>query len=141
MASVSAAPGDGQPTGVQAATDERSVHDLEQRLDEELDAFDALIAKEQMEIRARENEAPGGERVETSVSVEVLPARPERDSPALPAALRTPDWAAQTAQQGEAPEDDDIVARQLREAAERETDPALRERLWDEYRRYKGQTP
>lgn len=33
--------------------------------------------------------------------------------------------------------DDDIVARQLREAAERETDPELRERLWDEYREYK----
>lgn len=33
--------------------------------------------------------------------------------------------------------DDDIVARQLREAAQRETDPELRERLWDEYREYK----
>ena len=34
-------------------------------------------------------------------------------------------------------EDDDIVARQIREAAERERDPALREKLWEEYRRYK----
>ena len=34
--------------------------------------------------------------------------------------------------------DDDIVARQLREAAQRETDPVLREKLWDEYRKYKG---
>lgn len=33
--------------------------------------------------------------------------------------------------------DDDIVARQLREAAEKETDPVLREKLWEEYRRYK----
>ncbi len=33
--------------------------------------------------------------------------------------------------------DDDIVARQLREAAEQETDPVLREKLWEEYRRYK----
>ena len=33
--------------------------------------------------------------------------------------------------------DDDIVARQLREAAQRETDPELRARLWDEYRAYK----
>ena len=33
--------------------------------------------------------------------------------------------------------DDDIVARQLREAAEKETDPELREKLWEEYRRYK----
>jgi hypothetical protein len=35
-------------------------------------------------------------------------------------------------------QDDDIIARQLREAAMQETDPELREKLWDEYRRYKG---
>ncbi|WP_405223181.1 hypothetical protein [Lentisalinibacter sediminis] len=34
--------------------------------------------------------------------------------------------------------DDDIVAKQLREAALAEEDPELRERLWDEYRSYKG---
>ena len=33
--------------------------------------------------------------------------------------------------------DDDIVARQLREAAMTEEDPELREKLWEEYRRYK----
>jgi len=33
--------------------------------------------------------------------------------------------------------DDDVVARQLREAALSEEDPAIREKLWDEYRRYK----
>jgi len=36
--------------------------------------------------------------------------------------------------------DDDIVARQLREAAMKETDPELRERLWEEYRQYKKAT-
>jgi len=34
-------------------------------------------------------------------------------------------------------EDDDIVARQLREAAENETDPELKEKLWKEYHEYK----
>ncbi len=33
--------------------------------------------------------------------------------------------------------DDDIVARQLREAAIAEQDPDLKEKLWDEYRKYK----
>ena len=33
--------------------------------------------------------------------------------------------------------DDDVVARQLREAAERETDPVLKEKLWVEYRKYR----
>lgn len=35
------------------------------------------------------------------------------------------------------PKDDDIVARQLREAAERETDPELKKKLWKEYEQYK----
>ena len=34
--------------------------------------------------------------------------------------------------------DDDVVARQLREAAMQEPDPVLREKLWNEYRKYKG---
>ena len=33
---------------------------------------------------------------------------------------------------------DDVVARQLREAAMSEPDPEVRERLWNEYRRYTG---
>ena len=33
--------------------------------------------------------------------------------------------------------DDDIVARQIREAAEKETDPELKKRLWKEYENYK----
>jgi len=34
--------------------------------------------------------------------------------------------------------DDDVLARQLREAAQSEPDPELRAKLWREYRRYKG---
>ena len=34
--------------------------------------------------------------------------------------------------------DDDVVARQLREAAMREPDPDIRDKLWAEYRKYKG---
>jgi hypothetical protein len=37
-------------------------------------------------------------------------------------------------------EDDDIVARQLREAAENETDPELKEKLWKEYEVYSKNT-
>ena len=35
--------------------------------------------------------------------------------------------------------DDDIVARQIREMAENETDPEMQERFWEEYRKYKNQ--
>ena len=37
-------------------------------------------------------------------------------------------------------DDDDIVARQLREAAEKETSPELKAKLWEEYRKYKEGT-
>lgn len=45
-------------------------------------------------------------------------------------------------QTGDLPDgsDDDVVARQLREAAEKETDPELKKRLWEEYRKYKQGT-
>jgi hypothetical protein len=35
---------------------------------------------------------------------------------------------------------DDIVLRQIRDAASKEQDPVLREKLWDEYRRIKNQS-
>jgi len=35
-------------------------------------------------------------------------------------------------------DDDDVLARQLREAAEKEPDPVLRKKLWDEYQKYKS---
>jgi len=49
---------------------------------------------------------------------------------------------SRTGAQGQPPgipdgSDDDVVARQLREAAEQETDPELQKKLWEEYRRYK----
>jgi hypothetical protein len=54
-----------------------------------------------------------------------------------------PPLASADPKKGDLPEDvadakdDDVVARQLREAAMAEPDPVLREKLWEEYRRYK----
>ena len=64
----------------------------------------------------------------------VPPGKPTGNAPAIPSnqpLLETlPDKG-----------NDDIVARQLREAANRETDPVLRRKLQDEYRKYKGEQP
>ena len=66
------------------------------------------------------------------------------------AAARASDASRRTGQPGgrtdELPPDipaseaanDDIIAKQFREAAERETDPKARAELWNTYRRYKG---
>ena len=65
--------------------------------------------------------------------VEGLEPRPGYDQ-------QIPEQVAVYAPPADIPEgtDDDVVARQLREAAMREPDPELREKLWDEYRKYKG---
>ncbi|MYE83377.1 MAG: hypothetical protein F4X36_16375 [Gammaproteobacteria bacterium] len=55
------------------------------------------------------------------------PGRPAPRAIPAPAAPVPPDVADAR--------DDDVVCRQLREAAMAETDDALREALWDEYRR------
>lgn len=65
---------------------------------------------------------------------------------APPGRSGSPTGRPQTARRGLPPDipdgsDDDVVARQLREAAEKETNPELRARLWEEYRRYKRGTP
>lgn len=54
------------------------------------------------------------------------------------AGAEEPGGKAKGGEAGDRPprEDEDIVARQLREAAEKETDPVLREKLWKEYEAY-----
>ena len=57
----------------------------------------------------------------------------------------TENATSQETSKAELPEDiddgqgDDIVLRQIREAALQERDPVLREKLWNEYRRIKNQ--
>lgn len=54
------------------------------------------------------------------------PNKPGTASPRPPIPADIPDGS-----------DDDLVARQIREAAMNEPDPVLREKLWEEYRKYK----
>jgi hypothetical protein len=62
--------------------------------------------------------------------VKGIPGNPgTRPSESPPAYEPPPDLASA--------DGDDIIARQLREAAMNEPDPELREKLWDEYRKYK----
>lgn len=53
---------------------------------------------------------------------------------------RVESYGRQTASPNVIPtgDDDDVLARQLREAAEKESDPLLRKKLWDEYQKYKS---
>lgn len=121
----------------------------DQELDKALEDFDGGILAERDIIRARSNEAAG-----TSGVPAQLPAGSTTDSQAesgtttsaprgVPSQRSAPPGPVASAG-GAIPEDipdakdDDIIARQLREAAMNEADPELREKLWEEYRRYKG---
>jgi hypothetical protein len=121
-------------------------------LDGALEDFDGEILSEREVIRERSNETAG-----TGGGGASLPEAsagepggsgnadmPERGGPlGVPSNRNSPPPPSPVATAGvpdDIPDakDDDIIARQLREAAMQETDPELKEKLWDEYRRYKG---
>lgn len=90
----------------------------------------------------REGEDSAGAQVAGGTARGLPDAPPGAPLPPLPTTTGTPAGGATTGRAPRPPDvgdgrDDDIVARQLREAAQNEKDPALREKLWDEYRAYK----
>lgn len=128
----------------------------DRELDKALEDFDGEILAERSVIQTRSNERAGsagtpsdlppsgdpsgepatgdpGSANQQTASYEPrgMPSqnRPQRTAPAAGSSL--PDDIPDA-------RDDDIIARQLREAAMNEADPELREKLWEEYRRYKG---
>jgi hypothetical protein len=130
---------------------------LGNELDESVGDFDEVLMEEQREISTvgRNTEGfgsggggggSGGGRVglgsqqgggnSTTGTVSILNPTEERTS--------TVDSMSEEEIQARVPEDimenvgDDIVAKQLYEAALAEDDPVLRERLWEEYRKYNG---
>jgi hypothetical protein len=121
---------------------------LDRQLTESLASFDEMLLKEMDKIRAASGDKMRGLAQEAAAAArgirEAEESSPEEsgsgdekrqhegesqgkdDSTRLTG--RGPDSSSQ---------DDDIVARQLREAAEKEPDPVLKEKLWKEYEEYK----
>lgn len=135
-------------------TDEEREQEWNESFDVALGEFDKRIARERIEIESRrdaggagedgfedegEGAGSGGSAMPTEVDGDSeiagrVPGGPggrgqPHQGPRFPAPEGTPDGS-----------DDDVVARQLREAAETEEDPELRKRLWEEYRKYKSQS-
>lgn len=100
------------------------VDELERALGE----LDGEILDERV-AAAGTQRSPGGTSggAETNVVPSPPIAEPDPPQPPIPLPPDQPDAR-----------DDDVVARQLREAAMAETDPELQEQLWEEYRRYKS---
>jgi DNA-binding ferritin-like protein (Dps family) len=140
---------------------------LDQEFNESLAQFDDKLLKEMDEIRAGSTEklqdlaqeaADAAKRLrDKGVAVDTSGTQKETsessrqtetngDSADTPTASRNGSstegkGASQDNRRRTDYEDDDIVARQLREAAENETDPELKEKLWKEYEEYKKSSP
>jgi len=149
----------GSGSGVQ--TEQERLGNLDRELDEQLGVFDGIILGRRQDVIARTNEqgagnipvASGGGGTDAGIgSAPLLTASRDPNNMQtrgqLPAGAssdnRTGDYQNEPPANTNIPEDisdgtdDDIVARQLREAAMQEQDPELRDKLWDEYRKYKA---
>ncbi len=124
----------GQPTGENAAVaetegtgdaGESQVDALERALGE----LDGEILDERVATGGPQS-GPGKVASDPQGNAAPAPPRAEPEMAQTPSAPLPPDRPDAR--------DDDVVARQLREAAMAETDPELREQLWEEYRRYKA---
>jgi hypothetical protein len=145
----------GSPSGAARGSDETGAATGDGELDSALEDFDGSILAERGVILARANETAGMEegdspppegKLEKSTGgaggAMPMPSAmpPIPDAPPPPAPGKGGSETAQADLPKDLPDarDDDVVARQLREAAMKETDPVLREKLWEEYRRYKS---
>jgi hypothetical protein len=123
---------------------------LDERLRKGYESFDGFILSERERAQAESNAAGsvavGGSAGGGGGGNEGQPQTlPEAGVPAgVAAASQQTSSAPARTESFPPPEDipagrdDDVVARQLREAATSEPDPELREALWDEYRNYTG---
>ena len=123
--------------------DQATIEELERILGEELETFDGTIMREQRNTEqtaggATASGAPvvfqdygGAQTSGSSSSGSGVSSGVSNDVGVGVAAANIPP----------ADPDDDIVARQLREAAIAEADPQMQQKLWDEYYRYTGRSP
>lgn len=144
-----------QETGAMTATERAAI--LDERLRKGYETFDGFILSERERAQNESNAAGSvavggasgggassgagnpGDQPQTledaAISAGVLQSMPNSASgaPSLPPPENFP-----LPEDIPGGRDDDVVARQLREAAMSEPDPVLREALWDEYRNYTG---
>ena len=148
QASSGSGDGGAQTSGNGAMTAQERAEVLDEQLRRGYETFDGFILSERERAQAESNaagsSAAGGSAGGGSSSSQPQ-TLPESGASAVLASSLPPGISNSPPQETfPAPEDipsgrdDDVVARQLREAAMSEPDPQLREALWQEYRNYTG---
>ena len=118
-----------------SSSTERELDGILKDIDGDILAEREVISKNRINSRPLGSTQSGttkpGDETETAPGVKVVDSAvrlsPRAASGASEALPKLPDAR-----------DDDIIARQLREAAMQESDPELREKLWKEFERYKN---
>lgn len=131
--------------GQDSLTDGEKSKQLNNELDEKFAKFDDMMLGERDTITKRTNEEDSGKYGIGNAGSDGTEDGPLQTAMASPPPPRSGGIAGNVDSESVRPppsdigsgEDDDIIARQLREAAMKEQDPELREKLWDEYRKYK----
>lgn len=125
--------------------DKGRINDLESELDEALVVFDSTIQDARGKVM-QPGAPPASPQIGTmpgKVPTQKSDAPTAADAPGAGGSGNSKPQEVASASLPSSPDDlpsaqdDDIVAKQLREAAVAESDPELRDKLWDEYRRYK----
>ena len=146
QASTAGEPGAAGGTGTLTTSERAAI--LDEQLRRGYEEFDGFILGQRERAQAERDaggagDQPGAEDGAGAQMPQVLGApganggpQVASQSPPMPGSPNTETFPAP----GDIPSgrDDDVVARQLREAAMSEPDPELREALWDEYRNYTG---
>jgi len=140
----------GQSRGAMTAAERAAV--LDEQLRRTYETYDQVLAREQADARGAASGAgssgPGGgaQAGGGQGAMQQDGSGPGGGLPNDPSGSASAEGASVSSEQETFPppddipsgRDDDLVARQLREAAMVEADPELREALWDEYRNYTG---
>jgi len=125
-------------------TADEQVKDLETSFINSLGDFDEILLEEQNRVAARQSRQ---KETAASGNREVSSSQENTDQGSMTQGRRDQVSTGENLpgkQDGEnsgrdnLSVDDDIISRQLREAAEKETDPELKKKLWEEYRKYKA---
>ncbi len=116
---------------------------LDAELESGLGDFDELLLREQARVKTRAPRTVGSESGQfgsAADSAATDAGSAEADKSAQDSDLEKPPVVSTSTGEYSDGSDDDVVARQLRQAAEQETDPELKKKLWEEYRKYKQGT-
>lgn len=130
-------------------TEEEKVRTLNEDFAASLNQFDDMLLNEQVKISQtipKQREYRGSESG-NSADDQDHSGTSRRTTETSPGSRKQPDGITTGTGNTRIPDtkgskdlstnDDDIIAKQLREAAEQETDPEIKEKLWEEYQKYK----